>query len=151
MGSQSGCSAASSCASRRRRCRPRSTASTRTWTSPPRRAARAPPTGSCGAPATSRTRRYNASPIARYKVLGIPLITFSAIGFAIILVFSLYHWFKDDVYAVNNASSLKYMGAMYLLAILIYVGSRLLRRSQGMDLKMVYDEIPGRVADAIRR
>jgi basic amino acid/polyamine antiporter, APA family len=85
---------------------------------------------------------YNASPIARYRVLGLPLITFAAIGFAIILVFSLYHWFKDDVYGVNNASSLKYMGAMYLLAILIYVGSRLYRRTQGMDLKMVYDEIP---------
>jgi APA family basic amino acid/polyamine antiporter len=85
---------------------------------------------------------YNASPIARYRVLGIPLITFAAVMFAIILVFSLYHWFKDDVYGVNNASSLRYMGAMYLLAILIYVGSRLLRRSQGMDLKMVYDEIP---------
>jgi APA family basic amino acid/polyamine antiporter len=85
---------------------------------------------------------YNASPIARYKVLGVPLITFAAVMFAIILVFSLYHWFKDDVYGVNNASSLRYMGAMYLLAILIYVGSRLLRRSQGMDLKMVYDEIP---------
>jgi basic amino acid/polyamine antiporter, APA family len=85
---------------------------------------------------------YNASPIARYRVLGLPLITFSAIGFGIILVFSLYHWFKDDVYGVNNASSLKYMAAMYVLAILIYVGSRLFRRSQGMDLKMVYDEIP---------
>jgi APA family basic amino acid/polyamine antiporter len=85
---------------------------------------------------------YNASPIARYRVLGIPLITFAAVMFALILVFSLYHWFKDDVYGVNNASSLRYMGAMYLLAILIYVGSRLLRRSQGMDLKMVYDEIP---------
>jgi basic amino acid/polyamine antiporter, APA family len=85
---------------------------------------------------------YNASPIARYRVLGLPLITFSAIGFGIILVFSLYHWFKDDVYGVNNASSLKYMAAMYILAILIYVGSRLFRRSQGMDLKMVYDEIP---------
>jgi APA family basic amino acid/polyamine antiporter len=85
---------------------------------------------------------YNASPIARYKVLGIPLITFAAVMFAIILVFSLYHWFKDDVYGVNNASSLRYMGAMYLLAIAIYVGSRLFRRSQGMDLKMVYDEIP---------
>jgi APA family basic amino acid/polyamine antiporter len=85
---------------------------------------------------------YNASPIARYKVLGIPLITFAAVMFALILVFSLYHWFKDDVYGVNNASSLRYMGAMYLLAILIYVGSRLFRRSQGMDLKMVYDEIP---------
>ena len=54
---------------------------------------------------------YNASPIARYKVLGIPLITFAAVMFAIILVFSLYHWFKDDVYGVNNASSLRYMGA----------------------------------------
>jgi APA family basic amino acid/polyamine antiporter len=85
---------------------------------------------------------YNASPIARYRVLGLPLITFSAIGFGIILVFSLYHWFKDDVYGVNKPASLKYMAAMYLLAILIYVGSRLFRRSQGMDLKMVYDEIP---------
>jgi APA family basic amino acid/polyamine antiporter len=85
---------------------------------------------------------YNASPIARYRVLGLPLITFAAIGFAIILVFSLYHWFKDDVYGVNNASSLRYMAGMYVLAILIYVGSRLYRRSQGMDLKMVYDEIP---------
>ena len=75
-------------------------------------------------------------------MLGLPLITFSAIGFGIILLFSLYHWFKDDVYGVNNTSSLKYMLAMYLLAIAIYVGSRLLRRSQGMDLKMVYDEIP---------
>src|SRR5919108_1084963 len=82
---------------------------------------------------------YNASPIARYRVLGIPLITFSAVAFGIILVFSLYHWFKDDVYGVNNTSSLKYMLAMYVLAILIYVGSRLFRRSQGMDLKMVYD------------
>src|SRR3954453_1627892 len=73
---------------------------------------------------------YNASPIPRDRVLGPLRITFSAIGFAIILLFSLYHWFKDDVYGVNNASSLKYMAAMYLLAILISVGSRLLRRSQ---------------------
>jgi basic amino acid/polyamine antiporter, APA family len=85
---------------------------------------------------------YNASPIARYKVLGIPLITFAAIMFALLLVFSLYHWFKDDVYGVNNSASLRYMLAMYVLAFLIYAGSRLYRRSQGMNLKMVYDEIP---------
>ena len=85
---------------------------------------------------------YNASPIARYKVLGIPLITFAAFMFALILVFSLYHWFKDDVYGVNNGASLRYMAVMYLLAIGIYVGSRIYRRSQGMNLKMVYDEIP---------
>ena len=85
---------------------------------------------------------YNASPIARYRVLGIPMITFAAVLFAIILVFSLYHWFKDDVYGVNNTSSLRYMVLLYLIAIGIYAGSRLYRRSQGMNLKMVYDEIP---------
>jgi amino acid transporter len=85
---------------------------------------------------------YNASPIAKYKVLGIPLITFSAGAFIIFLVFCLYKWLEDDVYAVNNTDSLIFMGALYVLAILIYAASRLYRRRQGMDLKMVYGEIP---------
>jgi basic amino acid/polyamine antiporter, APA family len=89
-----------------------------------------------------RPQIYNASPIARYKVLGIPLITFAATLFAAFLVFCLVKWFQDDVYGVNNTSSLRYMGVLYLIAIAIYVGSRLYRRSQGMNLKMVYDEIP---------
>jgi hypothetical protein len=43
---------------------------------------------------------------------------------------------------VNNSSSLIYMGCLYLLAIAIYVGSKLVRRRQGMDLGLVYGEIP---------
>jgi hypothetical protein len=34
------------------------------------------------------------------------------------------------------------MGALYLAAIVIYVASWLYRRSQGLNLGMVYDEIP---------
>jgi hypothetical protein len=34
------------------------------------------------------------------------------------------------------------MGAMYVLAIVIYFGSKIYRRQQGMDLSMVYGEIP---------
>src|SRR5919199_1700161 len=89
-----------------------------------------------------RPQIYNASPIARYRVLGIPLITVAATLFAAFLVFCLVKWFQDDVYGVNNGASLKYMGVLYLIAIAIYAGSRLYRRSQGMNLKMVYDEIP---------
>ena len=85
---------------------------------------------------------YNASPIARYRVAGIPLITVAAVGFLVILGFALYKWFQDNVYGVNNHSSLWYMGALYLAALVIYVGSRLYRRWQGLDLKMVYGEIP---------
>ncbi len=85
---------------------------------------------------------YNASPIARYKVLGLPLITFAASLFIVFLGFCLYKWFQDDVYGVNKTSSLWFMGGLYGLAFAIYVGSKYYRRSQGMDLNMVYGEIP---------
>lgn len=85
---------------------------------------------------------YNASPIARFKVLGLPLITFASGLFIIFLVFSLYKWLEDDAYGVNNSSSLLYMAGMYVLAIAIYVISKIVRRRQGMDLSMVYGEIP---------
>jgi APA family basic amino acid/polyamine antiporter len=89
-----------------------------------------------------RREIYNASPIAKYRVLGIPLITFAACAFIAFLVFCLYKWLQDDVYAVNDGGSLIFMGCMYALAVVIYVGSRIYRRRQGMDLSMVYGEIP---------
>jgi basic amino acid/polyamine antiporter, APA family len=89
-----------------------------------------------------RAAIYNASPIARYKVLGIPLITFSSGLFIVFLVFCLVKWLTDDIYGINDSGSLIFMGALYLLAIVIYVGSRYYRSRQGMDLKMVYGEIP---------
>ena len=85
---------------------------------------------------------YNASPIARYKVAGLPLITVAAFGFLVILGFALYEWFSNDLYAVNGRDTLLYMGSLYALAIAIYVGSRIYRRSQGIDMRMVHSEIP---------
>jgi APA family basic amino acid/polyamine antiporter len=89
-----------------------------------------------------RPEIYNASPIARYNVLGIPLITVSAVAFAVFLLFCLYQWLFRDVYGVNNGQSLIYMLVLYGIALLLYVGFRLFRRAQGMDLNMVYSEIP---------
>jgi basic amino acid/polyamine antiporter, APA family len=85
---------------------------------------------------------YNASPIARYKVLGLPLVTVAAVLFAAILVFALYKWWQDDVYGVNNTDSAIYMLILYALALGIYIGSRIYRRMQGIELKNVYGEIP---------
>src|ERR687890_877230 len=85
---------------------------------------------------------YNASPIAHYNILGIPLVTVSSVAFAIFLVFCLYQWLTNATYGVTYASSLIYMLILYVVALGIYVFFRLLRRAQGMDLTMVYDEIP---------
>jgi amino acid transporter len=89
-----------------------------------------------------RPEIYNASPIAKYRVLGLPIITFAAAIFAIVLGFALVKWFTDSRYAINKSSSLIYLGCLYLLAIAIYVISRVVRKRQGMDLGMVYGEIP---------
>src|ERR671916_1118427 len=83
---------------------------------------------------------YNASPIARYKVFGLPLITFSAIAFLALLVFCLVKWITDDVYGLNDSGSLLYMGILYVVALGIYLGSRLLRKRQGIDMAMVHKE-----------
>jgi basic amino acid/polyamine antiporter, APA family len=85
---------------------------------------------------------YNASPIAKYKVAGIPLITAAAVLFLAYLGFCIWKWLEDGVYGSNNRNSLYYMGCLYLVAFLIYGISRLVRKRQGMDLKTVYKEIP---------
>jgi amino acid transporter len=89
---------------------------------------------------------YNASPIAQYKVLGIPLITVSGVIFGGFLVFLLYQWIFDPnaLYGIgiSNTSSVVYMLSMYVLAAVIYFGFRAYRKSKGIDLGKIQAEIP---------
>jgi amino acid transporter len=89
---------------------------------------------------------YNASPIARYKVAGIPLITVAGVIFGGFLIFLLYEWLVDPnaLYGIGwtNTSSMIYMGAMYVLALVIYAGFRVYRTRQGINVSKIYAEIP---------
>jgi APA family basic amino acid/polyamine antiporter len=85
---------------------------------------------------------FRASPIAHYRVLGIPLISLAGVVFFGFLVFLLYEWLFKSIYGVNNHSSLIYMGILYVVALAIYVTARLVRRRQGIDLSLVNSEIP---------
>jgi APA family basic amino acid/polyamine antiporter len=88
---------------------------------------------------------YQASPIARYTVAGVPLITVAAGGFLVILGFAIYEWSTNAVYGIDWTTfrnSFYYMFALYGLALAIYLVSRFVRRSQGIDMKMVHSEIP---------
>lgn len=89
---------------------------------------------------------YEASPIAKYKVLGIPLISVAGVIFGAFLLFLLYQWLIDpnELYGIGyrNTSSMIYMGAMYLLALLLYLGFKAYRRRQGININKIYDEIP---------
>jgi basic amino acid/polyamine antiporter, APA family len=85
---------------------------------------------------------YENSPLARYKVAGIPLITISGVLTALFLAYNLWKWLDDELYAVNNKQSLVFLGSMYLLALVIYVVARVVRRRQGIDLDAIHREIP---------
>ncbi len=89
---------------------------------------------------------YNASPIAKYKVLGVPLITVAGVIFGGFLVFLLYEWLIDpgSLYGISlrNTSSVVFMAAMYVLALIIFVGFRMFRKREGIDVDKIYKEIP---------
>jgi APA family basic amino acid/polyamine antiporter len=85
---------------------------------------------------------WQASPASRIKLFGIPVVP--AAGWITIglLGFNLYEWLTNATYGVNGTDSLYYMGAMYVLALVIYLVARLVRRRQGIDLGLINKEIP---------
>src|SRR5690348_4179144 len=83
-----------------------------------------------------------ASPASKVKVLGVPIVPVAGVITIALLVYCLIEWLSNDLYFVNNVSSLVYMGANYALAIVIFVGARIIRIRQGIDLSLINKEIP---------
>src|SRR5437879_1732213 len=90
---------------------------------------------------------YEASPIARYKVAGVPAITIVGVITGLFLLFMLYEWSfnKDNLYGTSFQStpnSVYYFLATYVVAVVIYVVARVVRNRQGIDLRRIHHEIP---------
>jgi amino acid transporter len=85
---------------------------------------------------------WKASPASRIKFLGIPVVPAAGVITIGLLGFNLYEWLSKSAYGVNSHKSLYYMGGMYVLAIVIYVIARIVRKRQGIDLSLINKEIP---------
>jgi APA family basic amino acid/polyamine antiporter len=85
---------------------------------------------------------WRASPASKIKIFGVQIVPVAGVVTIGLLGFNLYEWFSNDNYFVNNSTSLYYMGAMYVLAILVYVVARVVRSRQGIDLSLINKEIP---------
>jgi APA family basic amino acid/polyamine antiporter len=85
---------------------------------------------------------WRASPASKVKLFGVPVVPAAGVVTIGLLVFCLYEWLTNANYFVNNKSSLLYMASMYVLAIVVYVIARLVRRRQGIDLGLINKEIP---------
>jgi len=89
-----------------------------------------------------RREIFASSPIAHYRIGGVPLITIVGLLASAFLVYNLVKWATDSVYGVNNSESAVYVLAMYALAIVIYLVARIVRGFQGIDLARIHAEIP---------
>src|SRR6202171_5128322 len=88
---------------------------------------------------------YKNSPIARWRVAGIPVITVTGVISAIFLAFMIVEWSLNTVYGTaftTNVLPLQYFAVTYLVAIAIYVVARVVRKRQGIDLARIHQEIP---------
>jgi len=90
---------------------------------------------------------YEASPIARYKIAGIPAISVVGAITALFLLFMLYQWSfnPDNLYGTSFSATMNsvwYFVATYVVAIVIYVVARFVRKGQGIDLSRIHHEIP---------
>jgi amino acid transporter len=90
---------------------------------------------------------YEASPIARYKIAGVPAITIVGVITGVFLVFMLYEWSFNsaDLYGTtfqSTPNSVYYFVATYVVAVVIYVVARIVRSRQGIDLRRIHHAIP---------
>ena len=99
---------------------------------------------------------YDASPIAKWKIAGIPTISIVGVITGLFLVYMLYQWSfnSTNLYGTNlnlgtffvagssTLNSAYYFIATYVIAIVIYVVARIVRKNQGIDLSRIHHEIP---------
>jgi amino acid transporter len=85
---------------------------------------------------------WAASPASRLKLLGVPIVPAAGVITIGLIGYCLYEWLSNSAYGVNNNNSLIYMGAMYVLALVIYIAARVVRSRQGIDLSLINKEIP---------
>jgi basic amino acid/polyamine antiporter, APA family len=85
---------------------------------------------------------WAASPASKIRILGVQIVPVAGWITIGLLGFDLYEWLSNDNYYVNLHDSLYFMLGMYVLAIVVYLLARVVRKRQGIDLGMINAEIP---------
>jgi amino acid transporter len=85
---------------------------------------------------------YNASPAAKYKLLGVPLITILGfIAFAFNGVMAYYFVSKDEL-GVNDPKSLLLVGGILVLCVVYYFARRAWLQSKGYEPDLAFAVVP---------
>jgi amino acid transporter len=85
---------------------------------------------------------YQAS-VSNREIAGIPLVVFAGIGAILTSVFLYWAFFHYPFFGLQAKQNITYwVGGAVLFGLLWYIGARLVRRQEGIDIDRVYAEIP---------
>ncbi|MEX1172524.1 MAG: amino acid permease [Chloroflexota bacterium] len=87
---------------------------------------------------------YENSPVARYSIGGLPLLSLAGGITTLFLCWVLFEWLTNGLYGIGigNTQSIIFLGILYGAAAILYVVARLYRKAQGVDLEAIHAEIP---------
>jgi amino acid transporter len=83
---------------------------------------------------------YNNS--SKREVFGIPLITIAGIGTVLYLGTMLFIFLKFSAFGANSLTSLSISGGIFVLGFIYYLGYKQYQKSRGLDISLVFKEIP---------
>jgi amino acid transporter len=87
---------------------------------------------------------YEQSPISKYKVAGIPVITVTALIGLAMDVTAVWFYFTNPNYGIwpGTTLALGFASMMYIVPLVYYVFIKQYRRSRGIRIELAFKEIP---------
>ena len=86
---------------------------------------------------------YEASPVSKYKIGPIPLITLSGIIYFTLLAMLLYYFIVNPLYGAWNVISLVVTAIAYVTCIVYYFTVKYYRlKKEGIDISLAFRELP---------
>ena len=89
-----------------------------------------------------RPHIYDKSPLAKRKLLGLPIMTVGCgLGF---LASQFYFWtlWSDPIAAGHDPKQLAIVGGLFVIGFAFYFTMKAIRKSQGIDVTLAFKEIP---------
>ena len=85
---------------------------------------------------------YASSPISKYKLAGVPLITVMGVLSLLYFAFMFFMYITDARYGVNSTVGYEFALALAAVGAIVYFGFKYYRKRQGVDVTRTYHEIP---------
>jgi basic amino acid/polyamine antiporter, APA family len=89
-----------------------------------------------------RPEMYRASPVAKWQVGGIPLITIVGVANTAFMLILAYANLVIPIMGGGNMVSIGVLVGFYIISAILYFAFKYYRKSQGIDIEQIYREIP---------